>query len=191
MHKRVRSSSRRPLILVVMILVVVFASVAYIALAPTPPAKQENIPPTPIYRWNVNFTIQIIKHDNSIVDVPIPGNVGVSGGIWANHTLDNFGVTGTRSPLFTLPKNNASSAAYDGFVHIQPILPGVTYTLRDFFNVWGQSVTDDCLSITGYGDMCTGPGGNLIMEVNKGLTTDIRNHQFRNGEEIWLAYVEQ
>ncbi len=174
-----------------MILVAVFASVAYIAFAPMPHPKPQNILPTPIYRWSVNLTIQIIRHDNSTVDVTIPGNIGVSGGIWTNRTLDELGVPGVRSPLFTRPVNNVSSAAYDGFVYIEPTLEGVTYTLHDFFNVWGQGITDDCLSITGYGNMCSGSGGTLIMEVNAALTTNIRNHQFRDGEEIWLAYVEQ
>jgi hypothetical protein len=144
----------------------------------------------PVYRWRATLTIEIIRDVGSTtVSIPVPP-VGISGGVWANHTLDLLGLPGVRAPMFALP-NPQNVSVSDGTVHIAPIEDVKEFTLGDFFDLWGQKLTDSCVSIEGYIDKCSGDAGVLIMEVNSFGVSTIRDHVIQDGQDLWLAYVER
>jgi hypothetical protein len=58
-----------------------------------------------------------------------------------------------------------------------------TYTLGEFFDVWGVRLTSTCL-----GSYCTGGGKSLQAYVNGKLMTDPRAIPLKEHEEIVLAY---
>ncbi len=66
------------------------------------------------------------------VNMTIPGNIGVPGGMWANHTLDGLGVSGY-APIYTQTESGVI------YVEATKVYP---FVLGDFFNIWGQTLTD-------------------------------------------------
>ena len=140
----------------------------------------------PVYHSRVTLTIQIFKN-NTWQTVPVPAGVGLAGGIWANHTLDSWGFPGSRAPMFSQPPQNASFSAT---IYIEPTRLGRDFTIGEFFDLWGQELTDQCVRIDGYIDDCTGPGGTLLMEVNTLLVPSIKDqHVLLDGEDIWIGFL--
>jgi hypothetical protein len=66
----------------------------------------------------------------------IPANIGVEGGSWFNHTLDQFGQPPRFAPIGTRDSS--------GTVYIQANVATV-FTFGDFFNIWGQNFTVACV----------------------------------------------
>lgn len=84
------------------------------------------------YHWHVTISIWDIRTNQS---VPIPWGIGSAPNLWLNHTLDDFGPAG-KAPLTTQDGS--------GVVHIESTRYR-WYTLKDFFNIWGQTLTEDCV----------------------------------------------
>lgn len=83
-----------------------------------------NLPPSGSIHWHPHLTIVINNQT-----VTIPANIGIDASLWADHSLDPFGMTGM-APLHTHDtsgKIHTESNAY----HL--------FTIGDFFRVWGQS----------------------------------------------------
>jgi hypothetical protein len=68
----------------------------------------------------------------------VPGNIGISQGLWRDHSLDKYGVSG-RSPLQT--KDGT------GVIHVESNTVR-DFTLREFLGVWGETVNES--QVTGY-----------------------------------------
>jgi hypothetical protein len=116
------------------ILVIVTALLAYaVFLSPSSQAS-------PVL--NYSLKISIAYSDNTtgtpkIRYIPPTRAIGVPGGIWANHTLDSYGV-GQDYPVFSL---QPPSTNYPGYfqIYVRSTVNRV-YTLGDFFAVWGEPV---------------------------------------------------
>ncbi len=113
------------------------------------------------YRYGINYTP--------------PANIGVSGGIWMNHTLDQYGPSGY-APLNTIDNT--------GTVHIASNVIEV-YTFGDFFNIWGQPFNEICVPMpplysrtTPY---CTGPGETVIYDPDNSPVVDSQTQVLYTG----------
>jgi hypothetical protein len=88
--------------------------------------------------FTVDLSIQIVNNQGNatrFIVTPING-IGIPGGVWVNRTLDSYGTKG-RSPVCS--DAPAAGVQYPGFNRIHVRSTSVlNYTLRDFFNVWGQ-----------------------------------------------------
>ncbi len=201
------SRGNRTFIIVALVVVLVFGSILYVAFGPGifPSSTSTNTNstnptptnPTPVYTWLAKLTIEILKANNENVTVRIPPNVGLAGGVWANHTLDSWGIPGVRSVLYTQPSHN-DSTNYDGRVYLSPIIHGGRFTVGDFFNIWGQRLNDTCISIAGWVNDCNGPRGSFFMEVKGGIfgsaPLQIRHGLatvvISDGLDVYIAWVE-
>lgn len=78
------------------------------------------------------LTIHDAKTD---LNLTIPANIGVPGGIWTNHTLD-----------FLSPNGYAPISTRDtsGTLYIQTKYVAL-FRFSDFFNIWGQPFNKDCV----------------------------------------------
>jgi hypothetical protein len=68
----------------------------------------------------------------------IPADIGVSGGYWHFHNLDQYGIDG-RAPMYTLDTT--------GLIRIQSNVAR-NYTLGDLFLIWGVTFNDQCIQPT-------------------------------------------
>jgi hypothetical protein len=186
---RGRSEARAFLILVLVVVVILGAAV-YAYISNNNPSSSTPTPVgTHLYTWSVNLTIQIYTHDNNTITIPIPAHIGQVGGIWTNHTLDQYGTPGVAAPVFTTASLNDSSV-YDGHVYISPTKYGHTYTVADFFSIWGQSISNSCIQLPNYPRLCTGSQGTLYMEINTLAVPSPAAHIFNNGETISITFFQ-
>lgn len=90
---------------------------------------------TPVLDFTVALSVQIQNVQGNASRFIIPPAVGIPGGIWASHQLDKYGTDG-RSPLCT---DQPSGGNYQGYslIHVRSN-SNLTFTLGDFFAVWGQ-----------------------------------------------------
>ncbi len=122
-----------------------------------------------VLHWRITLQISNFSQPLGSDYVPIPGNIGVPGGLWANHTLDRYG--GTFAPLHTDNQN--------GIIQIElKSRPAKPFTLGDFFNIWGVPLNTTCVwtycsphqgpppfmttSLSGYTDSCIQRGYPLF-----------------------------
>lgn len=86
--------------------------------------------------FTVALSIQVVNLGGNQTRFVVPPSVGIPGGSWANKTLVGYG-TNDISPLCM--DTPAAGAQYAGFSSIRVRSTAVlNYTLRDFFNVWGE-----------------------------------------------------
>lgn len=190
MSSRGRSEKRAFLILFLVVAVVLGAA-TYNFLSNNQGSASNTSGPagTHVYTWSVNLTIQIYTRYNNTITIPIPSHIGQQSGLWVNHTLDDYGTPGVTAPIFTTVSLNDSSV-YDGFVYISPTRYGHTFTLADFFNIWGQSISNTCIQVPGYPRLCDGSQGILYMEVNTAQVFTYGAHAFLGGEVISIIFFE-
>jgi len=188
--KRGRGETRA-LFIIIIVFSLLLGSATYLALSQNPPSSPSPgpAPIVPLYTWRVSLTIQIIRVDNTILNVTLPPNVGVAGGIWTNHTLDNWGIPGETAPLHTQSSSKNASAS-DGFVWVEPTERGLNFTIADFFNIWGQHITNACITLPNYGPACTGSKGVLDVEIGGFTFTNFAARPLSDGERISIVYVE-
>jgi len=127
-----------------------------------------------------DFTVRIsllywqIMGNESYPHAVIPPPIGVFPGIWATHQYDFDGLN-NHYPLYTDPP---ASGNYSGSTDIHVRSRSThAYTLRDFFNVWGEPVgVNDTLGYTvpppssqsnnfgstWFWDMCVKPPGGVL-----------------------------
>lgn len=129
------------------------------------------------FHGHVRLTIHDLRTRTNLT---IPGNIGLPGGLWFNHTLDVYG--GVFAPLHTHGEN--------GIIHIEPTThPGFLFTLGDFFNIWGVPLDARCVW-----NYCAsaepGPGhGPPIMatKANEWLEGFVDpSYKLRDGDEILI-----
>ena len=88
--------------------------------------------------------VQLIQGGHYISYIP-PVNVGVRGGFWFTHQYDGEGING-HYPVYgqESPGGNSSYS----LIHVRSTVSR-TYTLLDFFNVWGKPLgPNDTLTFT-------------------------------------------
>ena len=86
--------------------------------------------------FGVALSIQIVNNEGNQTRLIVPPEVGVPSGYWANHTLAGYGTNGI-SPICS--DTPAPGAQYQGYSSIRVRSTQImNYTLRDFFNIWGQ-----------------------------------------------------
>ncbi len=105
---------------------VVLLSVYYVATV-SPQAQVD---------FKVPIAIQIVQlFDNTPhISTVLLKNVGVRGGVWASHQYDGDGLDG-HYPLFGEAPPNGNNTYQ--LIHVRSRVVR-TYTLLDFFNVWGE-----------------------------------------------------
>jgi len=183
-------SEKRAFLILLLVVVVVLGAAVYTYLSNNQGSSTSPSGPvgTHLYTWSANLTIQIYTPDNKIITIPIPAHIGQQAGIWMNHTLDDYGTPGVTAPVFTTASLDNSSI-YDGYVYVSPTKYGHTYTIADFFNIWGQYISNSCIQLPGYPRLC-GSQGTLYMEVNTLTVPDIAAHILQNGEIISITFFE-
>jgi hypothetical protein len=90
-----------------------------------------------VLHWRVTLNITDLRRPANDDKVAIPGNIGVPGGLWANHTLDSYG--GTFAPLNTQSENGTIQ------IELTKVRPQYPFTLGDFFNIWGVPLSHTCV----------------------------------------------
>jgi len=149
----------------------------------------------------MDFRVALILHDSSNgANFTPPAYVGVSGGIWANHTLDTYGPPGY-APLST--RDNS------GTIFIQTVT--ITYSsgapllfnMKDFFNIWGQPFNEYCVGLGERGVYCQGWADNSriryldadtngFWNVTETVVDDAnRNGLYDNGETVLAGSTPQ
>jgi len=112
------------------------------------------------YRYGTNYTL--------------PALIGVEGGIWTNHTLDQYGQPGY-SPLSTR----------DGTGNIYIVSKVFElYTFEDFFNIWGQPFNQFCVPLppqySPTNPYCTGPGDPILYDPDNSAVVDSQSQVIYN-----------
>ncbi len=129
---RKRSTPRRPqrnVIVVSIITIIILGTFVYLLYV------DSNPPAHLVLNWTFHLAILDAATGKNIT---IPANIGVSGGIWLNHTLDSYGPPGY-APLSTRDTS--------GTIHVQSVAPRL-FVLGEFFSIWGQVYNRTCV---GYG----------------------------------------
>jgi len=160
------------------------ASVYYIATAS----------PTPREDFTVPIAIQLSQlfDGNAYISNVLPKYVGIRGGIWNYHQYDSEGLNG-HYPVFAQagPNGNANYS----LIHVRSTV-NRTYTLLDFFNVWGQPLgktntlgytvpppsSDTKYTSEWYWDICIQINGGRVFEGSWS------NQTLMPGEGIVLKY---
>ncbi len=141
----------------VVITVALFIIPVLLSSRSNPPASGDVVTQTGLH-WHPHLTI-FVKGKK----VDIPRNVGRTGQ--------------TEQPIHTHDE--------DDLIHLE--FPGVVYkadtTLGQFFKIWGETLTHDCLF-----EFCNGPEGKLSMTVNNQPNTEYESYPLRDGDEIVLKY---
>ncbi len=102
--------------------------------------------------WRVHLSIlDALTNQN----VSIPGNIGVPGGLWFNHTWDLYGRNGY-APMGT---RDTSGTIYIQSVAAHPWLLG------NFFDIWGQFINNTCVGY-GPGTYCSPRNGPVPWITN-------------------------
>jgi hypothetical protein len=121
--------SQRPVITVVIISVILLGAFVYLYWADANPTAHLVID----FRFHLTITNAATNKN-----ITIPAQIGVSGGIWLNHTLDGYGQPGY-APLSTRDTS--------GTLYVQSVAPRL-FLLSEFFSIWGQAYNATCV---GYG----------------------------------------
>jgi len=129
-----RKAQQRRRVLTLAAVAVAATAVAAAVIMAAAPVVQPPLEPGVIISNNAMHIHPHLTILNDGTEVPLPGNVGLNGGVWASHDLDhyldpNHGATGQLSPLHTHDSS--------GDIHVEA---SVTrgFTLGEFFEVWGQ-----------------------------------------------------
>jgi hypothetical protein len=148
----------------------VLSAVLYLSFTEAPRSEHEGF----AYHAHVRLTILDLRTNTNLT---IPDNIGVPGGLWADHTLDYAG--GAFAPLHTHDNS--------GIIHIEPMVFR-TFTLGDFFNIWGVPLTETCVW-TYCASSAPGGGKIPIMATlfEDWLEGPVRpNYLLENGNEILI-----
>ena len=115
---------RRLLYLSIMLALVVLMAVYLLVVAPA-------VSPHAAVDFTLKMSVQVKTNQTEARLIFPRFPVGVSGGFWASHQFDSYGLDG-RYPLYTeLLSNNTYF-----IIHVRSTLAR-NYTLGDFFDVWG------------------------------------------------------
>lgn len=143
----------------------------------------------------VAISIQVVNTVGNQSRFIIPPSIGVpvTNAMWANHTLDRYGTNGISPLCLDTP---SGSTQYRGYSSIRVRSTVVmNFTLRDFFNVWGQPLGKNSTDATlTNGIVQAGP--NRIWEMCIGNPTNTSSLRLGNwevqrmyaGEFITLVY---
>ena len=112
-----------------------------------------------VQHWRLKITFHDVRTGSNSTP---PANIGVSGGIWMNHTLDPFGPTGF-SPISTRDSS--------GTIYIESNYPAV-FTFGDFFNIWGEPFNSSCAWY-----YCAAPVEPVVYDTNS-------NNLYDSGEPV-------
>lgn len=121
------------------IAVVLTAGVFGLSFFRPPPIMCSDKPSSPLAMdFYVALSIQVVNTVGNQSRFIIPPSIGipVTGAMWANRTLDKYGTDGI-SPLCLDTQPGATQYRGYSSIHVRSII-AMNYTLRDFFNVWGQ-----------------------------------------------------
>ena len=183
-------SEKRAFLILLLVVVVVLGAAVYTYVSNQGSSTSPSGPVgTHLYTWSANLTIQIYTPDNTVITIPIPAHIGQQAGIWMNHTLDDYGTPGVTAPVFTTASLDNSSI-YDGYVYVSPTKYGHTYTIADFFSIWGQYISNSCIQVPGYPRLCTGSQGTLYMEVGNLGAPSIASHILLDREIISITFFQ-
>lgn len=133
--------------------------------APHAPQNEEII-------MHIHPTIKITIEGKGVM---IPQNIGINPALYKSHDLDAYGMKNPRmSPLHTHDSS--------GVIHVESTQVR-TFTLGEFFDVWGVTFTDSCIM-----DKCNDGIKTVKMFVDGQASTEFRDHTLRDGEQIIVEY---
>ena len=132
---------------------------------PSAPQNEEII-------MHIHPTIKIIIEGKSVT---IPQNIGINAALYKSHDLDAYGMKNQRmSPLHTHDSS--------GVIHVESTQVR-TFTLGEFFDVWGVTFTDSCIM-----DKCNDDIKTVKMFVDGQPSTEFKDHTLRDEEQISVEY---
>jgi hypothetical protein len=134
-----RKQGRLVLYSIPIIAIVLTAGVFGLSFFRPPPIMCSDKASSPLAMdFNVALSIQVVNLEGNQSRFLVPPAIGIPGlnAAWANHTLDGYGTNGI-SPLCL--DGQSGGPQYAGYSAIRVRSTSVmNYTLRDFFNIWGQ-----------------------------------------------------
>lgn len=108
--------------------------------------------------WHFTLSISVYGQQATI-----PAGVGIHPDLWKYHALDAYGTNPGTAPMHTHDDT--------GLIHIEATGPPISYTLGDFFAIWGLTFNDNCLS-----NLCVSNSTVINMFVNGEQNYDFGNY---------------
>jgi len=153
------------------------------------------------YTLNISIQISYLNPRGStgaLLFAVYPRGVGLAGGVWQSHQFDTYGMDG-RYPIFGEAPPGWNSTYQYYLIHVRSRFTR-TYTLFDFFNVWGQPLgRNNTLSYTvppqnsnygndWYWDMCVRPAGGTLRDTTRVPAAQWTSEPLDPGLLITLIY---
>lgn len=112
--------------------------------------------------------------------IPVPENIGIAGGPYAAHSLDDFldlreGQKGNLAPVHT---HDAS-----GYIHVEARVTRA-FTLGEFFDIWGKP-----LGPSRTWDFVADSGHKITLSLNGVLNADWGELVLQDNQQIEIRYV--
>lgn len=116
--------------------------------------------------------LKIVIHGDPVT---IPKEIGIDQMLYKSHELDRYGIRNPRTyPLHTHD--------ISGVIHIEST-DIRSFTLGQFFDVWGQTFSEDCVL-----DKCNNGLYRVQMYVDGMESLEFREHVLKEGEVITITY---
>lgn len=121
---------------------------------------------------HMHVTLRIVINGEQVA---IPKYIGMDPSLYHTHELDKYGIKNPRTyPLHTHD--------FSGVIHIESTEIR-TFTLGQFFDVWGQQFDESCVF-----DKCNNELNKVRMYVDDEESLEFREHVLKNGELIIIEY---
>jgi hypothetical protein len=121
---------------------------------------------------HMHTTLKIIINGEHVT---IPKHVGIDPMLYKTHELDKYGIKDPR--IYPLHTHDTS-----GVIHIESTKIR-TFTLGQFFDVWGETFSEDCIL-----DRCNEKSNKVRMYVDGIETFEFRDYVLKDGEVIIIEY---
>lgn len=166
--------------LTVAALAVAASAVGAVIVFTPPAAPPHNLKPGEILNNNpmhIHPRLTIIADGNQRT---IPGNIGIQGGIYADHSLDQWldtreGEEGTLAPIHTHDSS--------GIIHVEArVTRG--FTLGEFFSIWGQPCSSDRVL-----DYVADAHHTLTLTVDGRANSEWQDLVFYDNENIVITFT--
>jgi len=121
---------------------------------------------------HMHVALRIVINDEFVI---IAGNVGIDPALYKTHALDRYGIKNPKTyPLHTHDTS--------GVIHIESTELR-TFTLGQFFDVWGQTFNEKCIM-----DKCNDSLNKVTMFIDGVQSSEFGEHVFRDNETITIIY---
>jgi len=121
---------------------------------------------------HMHVTLKIIINDESVT---VPKQIGIDPSLYKTHELDKY--VPKKLGVYPLHTHDTS-----GVIHIESTVIR-TFTLEQFFDVWGATFSEDCIM-----DNCNNGLNKVRMYVDGSESAEFGDHVFKDREVITIEY---